>query len=754
MAFRIFFAIASFAILALCVLNYAIELRPDWKHYQRDYYALLADKIKDKGKAAETAGTPVKFSQIYNPELEVVDRCTICHLGMDNPQMDGAKNPYKVHPGNLLVSHPYQKLGCTICHEGQGLATTTGDAHGNVPHWDRPLLAGEFTQATCTKCHHEDEIPQAPELTRGKHLLHDLGCIGCHRAGQLSEEDKPGPRLSVEGSKVSRKWLVKWLMNPRNYLPKAKMPNFHLHPQESDALAAYLMTFKDKAIDSLPESKGDHDAGANVLRESQCVACHVTREDSQGNGVGGIIGPDLRKVGNKANVRWLTSYFLNPHAFYPHTKMPRFHFSEQAARDLAQYAVEEWTDVELEEAEKKEPAAPPDTPELIGRGKELYAELNCTGCHELAGESAKSTAPDLTFIGSKPAHSLDFGDAKVRHTLPDYLFTKVKTPRSLASDFRVPPGEDPSVALWKNLQPAALFSKAASLPPPEKTDRLAWILGKVQERGIVAANLKLPGGTTEEQADWLTKTLNQAGALNPLKMPDFLVSDTDAKALTIALLSQSAEGISSKIYEVPRPRKVAFDPKDDFGALEQRYRCLSCHSIRGSGDPQACDITYEGSKVNRQWLSHFLKHPYSMRRTITIAMPLFNFPEDDAQFMADYMSQVFVDRDIGATWRSSQKSADDKRGKTLFDAKGCIACHQLHDQGGDVGPSFTTQVPDFGQGTWVGDKLRGEWIFQWLKNPQALVPNTLEPNLGLTDQETLDLTAYLLSIKNPEFQKK
>ncbi len=754
MGFRIIFGITSLAILALCVLNYAIELRPDWKNYQRDYYSLLSDKIKDKAKATEIAETPVKFSQIYNPELGVVDRCTICHLGMDNPQMDGAKNPHKVHPGNLLASHPYQKIGCTICHQGQGLATTTEDAHGNVPHWDHPLLAGEFTQATCTKCHHEDEIPQAPELTRGKRLLHELGCIGCHRAGEQSPEDKAGPRLTVEGSKVSRPWLTKWLLNPRGYLPKAKMPNFHLHPQEADALAAYLMTFKDTAIDSLPETKGDHDAGANILRESQCVACHVTREDSQGNGVGGTIGPDLRKVGNKANARWLTMYFLNPHAFYPHTKMPRFHLSEQAARDLAQYAIEEWTDSDLAEAEKKEPAPAPASPDLIQRGKELYAELNCAGCHDLADEKTKPTAPDLTYIGSKPLHGLDFGEAKVRHSLPDFLFTKLKSPRLLVSPFHIPPGDDPAAALWKNLQPAAFFSKAESLPDVPLPDRLAWILAKAQERGIVAGDKKLPNGDPTEQANWLTKTLNEAGALNPLKMPDFLVSDADAKALTIALLSQSAEGISSKIYEVPRPRKISFDPKDDFGALEQRYRCLSCHSIRGTGDAQACDITFEGSKVNRSWLSRFLKHPYSMRRTITIAMPLFNFPDEDAQFMADYMSQVFVDRDIGGKWKTAQKSADENRGKALFDAKGCIACHQLHDQGGDVGPSFTTQVPEFGQGTWVGDKLRGEWIFQWLKNPQAFVPNTLEPNLGLTDQEALDLTAYLLSIKNPEFAKK
>ena len=121
--------------------------------------------------------------------------------------------------------------------------------------------------------------------------------------------------------------------------------------------------------------------------------------------------------------------------------------------------------------------------------------------------------------------------------------------------------------------------------------------------------------------------------------------------------------------------------------------------------------------------------------------------------MAEYMSRVFVDSRIGEGWKRGQEKADADRGKKLFDEKGCIACHQLHGKGGDVGPSLTTQVPEFPQGTWVGDKLRGEWIYEWLKDPQAILPETLEPNLGMSDQQILDVTAYILSLKNPEFQK-
>jgi mono/diheme cytochrome c family protein len=459
-------------------------------------------------------------------------------------------------------------------------------------------------------------------------------------------------------------------------------------------------------------------------------------------------------VGNKVNQPWLAAFFKDPHAFYPHTKMPRYHFSDQQAQDLAQFAIEEWVDYDLRDAEKKEPAPPPDSKELVEQGKRLYTELSCAGCHTLTDQTTKPACPDLTFIGSKPVHDLDFGEAQVKHTLPDFLYTKLKSPKALASRFRLPLNEDPARALWKNLQPAALFSASGSLPEGTEDQRLAFILAKAQEEGVLDRGQKLPDASPAERVAWLERKLNQAGALTPLKMPDFKLDDADSEALTITLMSLSAERISSRRYEVAKNRKVVFDPQDEFGALDQRYRCLSCHGIRGSGDPQACDITYEGSKVNRDWLSAFLKRPYSMRRTITIAMPIFNFPDEEARFMADYMSQVFVDRRIGAGWKDGWQKADANRGKVLLDGKGCIACHQIRGKGGDVGPSFTTQVPEFPQGTWVGDKLKGEWIYQWLKDPQSLVPATLEPNLGLTDQEALDLTAYLLSLKNPQFRKK
>ena len=232
------------------------------------------------------------------------------------------------------------------------------------------MLTGHFVQATCTKCHREDEIPQAPVLSQGKHLLHELGCLGRHRTGKRRQTRRRwGRGWPSSAARYRGNGWIGGSSTPRTTCRKARCRSSVSCAQAADALAAYLMTFHDTTIDGLVEPKGDHDAGAAIFRQSQCITCHVTREDARGNPVGGTIGPDLRKLGNKVSKCWLIAFFKDPHAFYPHTKMPRFHFSDQEAVDLAQYAIEEWVDMDLAEAEKKEPAAPPDSREVIEQGK-------------------------------------------------------------------------------------------------------------------------------------------------------------------------------------------------------------------------------------------------------------------------------------------------------------------------------------------------------------------------------------------------
>jgi hypothetical protein len=47
--------------------------------------------------------------------------------------------------------------------------------------------------------------------------------------------------------------------------------------------------------------------------------------------------------------------------------------------------------------------------------------------------------------------------------------------------------------------------------------------------------------------------------------------------------------------------------------------------------------------------------------------------------------------------------------------------------------------------TSIRERRTAGWIFRWIKNPKALDPATVEPNFGLSGEEALMITKYLLS---------
>jgi len=54
-----------------------------------------------------------------------------------------------------------------------------------------------------------------------------------------------------------------------------------------------------------------------------------------------------------------------------------------------------------------------------------------------------------------------------------------------------------------------------------------------------------------------------------------------------------------------------------------------------------------------------------------------------------------------------------------------------------VGPNLTNA------GNWINPA----WAMEWLKNPQSLVPDSIEPHREFTDEERPALTAYLMTLK-------
>ncbi len=229
-----------------------------------------------------------------------------------------------------------------------------------------------------------------------------------------------------------------------------------------------------------------------------------------------------------------------------------------------------------------------------------------------------------------------------------------------------------------------------------------------------------------------------------LKMPQFNFTPSQIDALTTALLS-----LTERTQTLPTALAVAAPPASNYepagkaGQLMADLACFSCHRINGRGSDLAPDLTWEGSSVQRQWLKDFLKNPNTLRPALIRRMPKFNLTDGEINELTDYMMTVYqtptFDRDSMPD--SGYPPALVEQGRQLFYSKySCQGCHIVDTKTdkGYIGPTLTQ----------VGKRLNAAWIYNWLKNPQALRAGTVEPNRQMTDEDARALTAFLMSQKN------
>ncbi|MDP2644810.1 MAG: c-type cytochrome, partial [Desulfobacterales bacterium] len=398
--------ISRLVLLGLLVFSWAFisacSSEKKWKDYQKAY----AQKAAELGSKAPQKPSGVRVLEVA--ELGIQDRCTSCHVAMDDLTMLKEENPLKSHPASYLKEHPPARFGCTICHGGQGDSLSPEKAHGGT------FSKGGLIQISCAKCHGEVVLEGAGNVNRGKLLLKRYQCINCHLIADLPEgEDfRPAPSLKGIGDKVGEKWLWRWLKEPKSYLPNATMPHYPMEEKYMDALVGYLMGSKNprlKAEIQYPE--GDSERGVGTLRLSFCSACHSFK------GKGGQDGPDLGKIGNKVNQKWLTQMLADPHAFQPDTTMPRYNYTPQQISDVAAHLFEEFADFEMQEKDNafKQPLFWKSPGERAEIGRRVYKEMRCANCHGILEEDGwwRKIGPDLTRIGEKPVSDINFGNSQV-----------------------------------------------------------------------------------------------------------------------------------------------------------------------------------------------------------------------------------------------------------------------------------------------------------------------------------------------------
>ncbi len=92
-------------------------------------------------------------------------------------------------------------------------------------------------------------------------------------------------------------------------------------------------------------------------------------------------------------------------------------------------------------------------------------------------------------------------------------------------------------------------------------------------------------------------------------------------------------------------------------------------------------------------------------------------------------------------------AGDPESGRRLFATTGCAGCHTLASLSNATGVSGPVLANVVLRPTLAGEAIpmTPETMTRWLLDPSALKPGTPMPNVGLTDPQARDITAFLYS---------
>jgi len=673
--------------------------------------------------------------------VPVVDRCTSCHLGIDNPDFSEAPQPYTTHPDlDLYITskspHPMNNFGCTSCHGGRSRGTSfvssshtpntpedrerwEEDHHWKVNHhWLTPMLPTRYTEASCFKCHsNTSDLAGAEKINLGLSLVDRSGCNGCHHNADWPSQSKSGPSLRKVNEKLSEDWVAKWVKDPRHFRHNTRMPAiFGQANQETPKVLAYnnveiagmteyLFSGKDGKTNESNSDRfiGDPVNGEKLFNAVGCLGCHISEKDpdfapiiNNYNNLTKVQGPNLIGLGSKVSSQWLYEWLMDPQAYMPDTKMPDLRLEPQQAKDIAAYLIQDRNE-SFENAPPHEYDGSVLDELTVNWLKKSNPEQFAKSKAAKMDESQK-----LNFIGEKSirhygcfgCHHIDgFDDAKPIGV-------------EITEEGSKPVGKF-DFGLFHDIEHTVHTWIEEKLKNP-----------RIYDRGKESNHLDL------------------------LKMPNFHFSDEEIEAVTTAVLSFN----SNKVGENLQAHKKAPESFKKGHRLVKQYNCQGCHLIddRGGqlveqiGPPEygPPNLNSEGRKANPDWLLAFFNNPSIIRPNLQVRMPSFHqISDEDWDAIIAYFQHMDGENvNYRGTHQFDMKSTEFAAGAKLHEIGQCNSCHFYGDEfpTGDA----PTWAPNMAL---TKERLNADWVTEWLKNPQEIMPGTKMPAPYVPDNEILSI---------------
>ncbi|MBI3951433.1 MAG: c-type cytochrome [Acidobacteria bacterium] len=736
-SYAIHFLVASFLLVLFSIWAgwwEAVRLRP-WKAYQAQYYKLEQAKLTEE--LQKTQIQKVQIEKRYQEVTRLLEQASQQLQGSDSIRLVASNTSTAARAELMRAVSRLTSEQAKLVTELEQLTTKVGELQRKLAESQRAdisiqqIYVPEMGRADrCTSCHVgidkplnvSHQQPYAPHpgmfIFLDRHPPSRFGCTVCHQ-GQgraTSSVEKGHGRVEY--------WLEPML--DRTHVSATCLK---CHEDSSNLRGAT----------NLPK-------GLELLKKHACYGCHKIA----GYETLPKPGPPLTKIGEKVNYSWLVRWIKDPRSVLPDARMPNFELSDEEAQAVADFLFS------FTRRERMDFKAPEVDEPSYERGKAIYNRSRCNICHpasEKPAEFKEVYGTDLSLEGSK-IQAMDWIIQRIRDprkiypesVMPRYRFTDEEL-KLLASyimgefvDFEF---EEAKLSAPVPIQPSSA-NRGREIVRKYGCFNCHEIQGFERE-GKIGAELTSFGSKPLEQfefgrvnvkrtrTDWImTKLRNPRIFGGDLRMPSYKLADDEMDALTTLLLGLTGETMPAE-FKVPK-RPSDFALAGEAGKIMNDVKCLTCHSIRGRGGKFAPDLSFEGSAVEKDWLKSFLKSP-DIIRPLLKQMPKFNLTDEEAAILADYIKHALVDDRISEDpWQGRVPSSNDvARGQRIYQAKGCVACHQIGTEGGAVGPNLTN----------VSERLTSGYLLARMKEPRAFRPEIIEPKYKLTEEELFAVTSFL-----------
>jgi cbb3-type cytochrome oxidase cytochrome c subunit len=595
-----------------------------------------------------------------------------------------------------------------------------------------------------------------------RHLPTDLDGI----FDSESVEDRPvftrfAPELSNVGQKVSREWIYDWVRNPRHYSSYTKMPSLRLTDQEAADVATYLSTLKANKPFAPTEFVRDEkrekkvDELMTLLLRGQNSAEHTKRIIADEGGeltdtlvrlLKGTMGEDKArgKISSMdlpdKQLMFLGSKMITHYGCFACHKIGGYETASRPGTELTTWGQKSLAQLDF---------AYFFTAYDGQRGPEfdkLYPEFR----KDLIGKNGNEN-PDQQVLHNRQAfawHKLKNPRIWDRKKIKD-PYTKLKMPNFFLTDDQA----DAIVTFLLSLRPARVKRDLQVDYDNTPAGPIADGRLLVRELNCVACHkiedneasvhyfyrAFLPDGSFDEieteiqsppylrgegskaQAPWLYEFFNNVEMLRPwlkIRMPSFYLDDAQAKTLVdyfAAVSRDEADFLAAHLAPIHRHMAKSSSGEGEKGESEL---------------PAEGEAWFEQERLvtQRDTLAHLtvknkLVRPAELeldgldREDIAEA---YNRVRSQAEFIQGLYDITYPFEDAVHRPIDEQRF---KAGEQFFYELSCLSCHVLGDpnkEGSNANPS----APNLNL---VHRRLRTNWLYAWLREPNTLQPGTKMP---------------------------